>query len=292
MPQSIDETSLAKHGVVKDQMVLVVGGSLPLQQDLQKTCQRMDVRCITPDFPPAGTLEADLLREVAHFDFELGGKNEWDGAPTRYASHCLRQLSSTHCREFYPDWAFEPLLHSPQRNNSKPLKVMDIGCGPISILRWGAIEGEISITGVDPLLEMYALVLARHGLDGLPKIRCDREVNGFAEDLDRLLPNETFDVIYTQNSLDHTQQPGLVIENIGRKLAPNGRAVFQVATRKGTRQNWDQLHKTDIYLKKGVLMYAHQHSPERPLLSPASRLHLKHVSIDSPEWLACSLEKR
>jgi SAM-dependent methyltransferase len=169
---------------------------------------------------------------------------------------------------------------------------MDIGCGPISILRWGAIEGEISITGVDPILDMYALVLARHGLDALPKIRCDREINGFAEDLDRSVPDDDFDAIYTQNSLDHTQQPAVVIENIGRKLAPHGLAVFQVATREGTRQNWDQLHKTDIYLKNGMLMYAHQHSPERPLLSPTSHLHLKHVQSDSPEWLACILEKR
>jgi SAM-dependent methyltransferase len=174
----------------------------------------------------------------------------------------------------------------------RPLKVMDIGCGPVSVLRWGAIQGEISITGVDPLLNMYALIMARHGLDALPKIQCDRDINGFAEDLEALLPDGDFDVIYTQNALDHTQQPARVIENIARKLAPHGLAVIQVATREGTRQQWDQLHKTDIYLKNGVLMYAHQHGPERPLLSPESRLRLKQVQTDTPEWLACVLEKQ
>ncbi len=134
--------------------------------------------------------------------------------------------------------------------------------------------------------------MARHGLDALPKIRCDREINGFAEDLEVLLPDDEFDVIYTQNALDHTQQPARVIENMARKLAPHGLAVIQVATREGTRQKWDQLHKTDIYLKNGVLMYAHQDGPERPLLSSESHLRLKQVQTDTPEWLACVLEKQ
>jgi SAM-dependent methyltransferase len=139
---------------------------------------------------------------------------------------------------------------------------------------------------------MYAVVLARHGLDALPKIRCDREINGFAEDLEILVSDNDFDVIYTQNALDHTQDPARVIENIARKLAPHGLAVIQVATREGTRQKWDQLHKTDIYLKDKVLMYAREHGQERPLLSADSRLQLKHVEIDTPDWLACIVEKQ
>jgi SAM-dependent methyltransferase len=277
---------------MRGQILIAICSDIAIQHALQATSTAIGMHCITPDFPAAGTLDADLLREVSFFDFEFGGKNEWDGAETRYAASCLRQLSSTHCREYYPEWAFEPLLRTGGRARNGPLKVMDIGCGPVSVLRWGAIHGEISITGVDPILDMYALMLARHGFDALPKIHCDHEISGFAEDLDRLLPDEDFDVIYTQNSLDHTQQPAQVIEIIGRKLAPNGLAVFQVATREGTRQKWDQLHKTDIYTKQGVLMYAHQDGVERSLLSATSRLHLKHTQVDTPKWLACVVEKR
>src|SRR4051812_29209450 len=99
------------------------------------------------------------------------------------AINCIQQMSSMNCRQYYPSWAFEPLPKSLPR----PLKVMDIGWGPVSMLRWGAIHGEISITGLDPLIEMYTLVLARHGLDSLQKIRCDQEVNGVAEDMGSLL---------------------------------------------------------------------------------------------------------
>jgi SAM-dependent methyltransferase len=288
---AIDVNGIRKLQLRTGEVVIALFKDQTLQKAIQARCEESGATSIVPDFPPAGTLDSDLLREVSFFDFEFGGKNEWDGAPTRYAAHCLRQLSSTHSKDLYPAWAFEPLLSGPAARE-RPLKVMDIGCGPVSVLRWGAIQGEISITGVDPNLDMYALILSRHGLDALPQIRCDRDINGFAEDLDDLLPDEDFDVIYTQNALDHTQQPARVIENMAQKLAPHGLAVIQVATREGTRQKWDQLHKTDIYLKNGALMYAHHHEPERPLLSYDSRLRLKQVRTDTPEWLACVLEKQ
>jgi SAM-dependent methyltransferase len=289
--QPMDVGSLGKLTLRAGEVAIALFNDEALLNACRARCEKSGATCIAPEYPPLGGLDNDLVREVAFFDYEFGGKNEWDGAPTRYAAHCLRQLSSTHGKDMYPAWAFQPLLRGPAARQ-RPLKVMDIGCGPVSILRWGAIQGEISITGVDPNLDMYGLVMARHGLDALPKIRCDRELNGFAEDLETLLPDDDFDIIYTQNALDHTQQPARVIENIARKLAPHGLAVIQVATREGTRQNWDQLHKTDIYLKNGALMYAHQNGPERPLLSPESRLRLKHVQMNTPDWLACALEKQ
>lgn len=280
----LDERQLSELGVETGHIIVSSCTDQQLQDEIQALSRQLDLPCVVPSYPPLGDLENDLLREVAHFDFELGGKNEWDGAPTQYAAASLQGLSSTHCRASYPEWAFEFL---PDR----PLKVLDVGCGPISVLRWGALHGKISITGVDPLLEMYAVVLARHGLDALPKVRCDREINGFAEDLDILLPDDDFDMIYTQNALDHTQDPTKVIENIARKLGPDGIAVVQVATREGTRRDWDQLHKTDIYLEDGVLKFAHQHTRAQPLLG-RSGLRLKHVRTNTPDWLACALEKQ
>jgi SAM-dependent methyltransferase len=281
-PESASAKDLARLGIVAGDSIVAISKK---NRYLQKAAKKLSAQIIVPEYPPEGTFDNDLVREVSFFNHEFGGVNEWDGAPTRYAVNCIQQISSANCRLYYPTWAFEQLPKSLPR----PLKVLDIGCGPVSMLRRGAIQGEISITGLDPLIEMYTLVLARHGLDAMPKMRCDQEVNGLAEDMDRLLHNQKFDLIYTQNALDHTQQPGRVVENVSRLLAPNGLFTVQVATREGTRQNWDQLHKTDIYLKDGVVTYAHQHGVEQPLL-PAS-LRLKHVHIDSPEWLALVIKR-
>jgi SAM-dependent methyltransferase len=262
---------------------LVIGDET---QALQKRCDKNGVMCLVPDLGQFGTIENDLLREVSFFDHELSGKNEWDGSPTQYADGFLRLFSSTHCRDSFPEWAFTHV-----KSTRRPLKVMDIGCGPISMLRWGAIQGDVSITGVDPILDMYTLSLARHGLDAMQKIRCDHEITGFAEDLDELVPDYDFDVVYTRNALDHTQQLIKVVECIGRRLGPGGIAAINVAEREGTRQGWDQLHKTDIYMENGVLMYASQHVSGKPLLRSASGLHLIWSKSES-DWLYCVLEKR
>src|SRR5579863_3001591 len=32
---------------------------------------------------PTAEFDLDMIREIAHHDFEIGGKNQWDGAPTQ-----------------------------------------------------------------------------------------------------------------------------------------------------------------------------------------------------------------
>jgi SAM-dependent methyltransferase len=268
---------LAREGIRAGDVVI---GISVKNRRLRKAAEKLGARVIVPEYPPEGTFDNDLVREVSFFNHEFGGVNEWDGSPTRYAANCLQQVSSANCRLYFPTWAFERLPKSLPR----PLKVLDIGCGPVSVLRWGAIQGEISITGLDPLIDTYALVLARHGLDAICKMRCDQEVNGVAEYMDKLLGDQKFDLIYTQNALDHTQRPAEVVENVSRHLAPHGLFAVQVGTREGTRQKWDQLHKTDIYIKNGVVMFAHQDGLEQPLLPPT--LSLKHVHRDTPDWSA------
>jgi SAM-dependent methyltransferase len=239
---------------------------------------------IEPRVPIKGSPDDDLYSEVCHFDFEFGGRNEWDGVPSKFPGPTLQRLSAATCRELYPAFALEGFPRGPD-----PWRVLDVGCGPISVLRWGALLGEMTITGLDPLLEMYAAVRARHGYDGLPEIRCARELPAFAEELDALVPEAAFDLIHSQNALDHTREPARVLELFAKKLAPGGRVILQVATREGTRQGWDQLHKTDIDLAEGALVFRHEHTPWQPLL-PAG-LALQRVHYHGPDWLSVVLER-
>jgi SAM-dependent methyltransferase len=236
--------------------------------------------------PPLDTWDNDMWRELAFFDFELGGRNELDGEPVKHSSVILQLLSAHHCKDYFPAWGLEGL---PRQD--RPWRALDIGCGPISTLRWGALCGLLTVTGVDPLLEMYALLLARHGYDALPHVRCEVEFSSIAERLDELVPDSSFDLIHTRNALDHTQEPQRIVDSFARKLAPGGRVLLHGATCEGTRQEWDQFHKTDIDLKDGVLVYRHQHTPERPLLSPGSGLRLRKVAHHDADWLAVVLER-
>lgn len=283
--------ALAAAGVRTGHAVVVLSSDAAAIERARAPVEQLGAVYVVPAPFPPGSTDANCVREVFYFDFEFGGLNESNGAKTLHAATCLQQLSATHCVNFYPRWVFRGMVEARRAAARLPMQALDIGCGPVSLLRWGALHGELSITGLDPLLPMYALVLARHGYDALPKIRCDREIAGFAEDLDRFVPENHFDVVYTRNALDHTQRPGLVVEQMGRCLAPDGIAIVEVATREGTRQNWDQFHQTDVFVENGTLMYCHRETPAVPLLSPASRLRLRRIKLESPEWLACTLER-
>lgn len=289
---SVDSYWPLHEGVAVSPSNLSANACLALVQNvhalriIREYCERVGVLLIEPQLPEKGGLEDDLYREVNYFDFEFGGTNEWDDQPVSHPVPTLQRLSAAQCRRVFPSWGFEGL---PRR--AEPLRVIDVGCGPISVLRWGALAGEMTLTGVDPLLEMYALVLARHGYLSLPKIRCALEIPAFAEQLDALVPDAAFDLIHTQNALDHTQDPQKVVSHFARKLVPGGRVIIQVATCEGTRQSWDQFHKTDIDIHDGRLVFRHQHTKNRPLLAPEFGLRLRNVHLYGPEWLSVVLER-
>lgn len=240
---------------------------------------------IWPDYAPADTWDNDAQREVAHHDFELGGLNEWDGAPTRHSSIILQRLSSAHGRREFPTWAF------PLERRDVPLRALDVGCGPISILRAGILCGQLTVDGLDPLLSMYALILARHGLDHLPGMRLAASYECLAEDMDRHVPAASYDVAFSNNALDHTRAPERVVNNIGAILKPGGRLLIGGATREGTRQQWSQFHKTDIWIEDGQVVYCHQDAITKPLLGSASRLRLSRIIQHTDEWLCFEAER-
>lgn len=290
IPQNQAGMVVEDAGVSAGDVVVVMTPDAAAVQAIGSAVEGRGARLIAPTPFPVGSRDEDFSREVSFFNNEFGGRNDVTGENPFYSPDCLRRLSATNCFQFYPLWAFESL--EPRRlERGAPLKVLDVGCGPVSVLRWGALNGRISITGIDPLLPLYQMVLARHGLDVLPNIRCGREITGVAEELDRLVPEGNFDAVFTRNALDHTQKPALVLEQMANRLSAGGALVIEVATREGTRRNWDQLHKTDIYVKDDTLMYCHKDGAEKPLVSAASRIRLTCVRINTPDWLSCKLEK-
>jgi SAM-dependent methyltransferase len=239
---------------------------------------------------PANQLDIDFVHEIAHHDFEIGGKNEWDGAPTHYGHFILRLLSRTHCREQFPNVA--PQLFRLRRTLGRSLEALDIGCGPLSWLRWGALEGLLNVTGIDPLIELYEIILARHGLLALPGLLPSRRLPRTIESICGASEHrEQYDFVFTNNALDHVQDIRLAIESIRWGLAPHGFAYLQVATREGTRQNWDQLHQHDIYVEDGYLVAQKRDGTVIRLCGPSCPLRLGEVLRYEPEGLTVVASK-
>ena len=95
-------------------------------------------------------------------------------------------------------------------------KILDIGCGPRGSLEW-ASEAGLRL-GIDPLAEAYR----RLGTD----LHAMVYVSGSGGNLP--FPNDSFDIVCSFNSLDHVDDLGKVIHEIGRVTAQGG--VFLLLT--------------------------------------------------------------
>ena len=148
------------------------------------------------------------------------------------------------------------------------------------------------VTGIDPLLDMYRMILERHGLDGLPAIACQRELNIYAEELASALPPESFDIVFTRNAIDHVEDPVAVIDQAEMCLRPGGILVLDFHTREGSRQGWEQLHQFDLYLDEtDQLVCQTQQGMRRPLVATGLDLFVRQIIAKTEDITIVILEK-
>jgi SAM-dependent methyltransferase len=189
-------------------------------------------------------------------------------------------LSITHCHRQFPAYVAPYLQALRRENGGRPLEAIDVGCGPVSRLRWGALNGLLRVTGVDPLLDMYAVVLERHGLTALPSIRCAREVSAGAEEIPRLLPAGGYDFAYSSNALDHTEDPAAIVRSLGGCVRPGGFVALEVFTREGSREKWWQLHQFDMYVDDmGQFVCEDRNKQVTPLFPPGCDFEVLETPI-------------
>lgn len=228
--------------------------------------------------------DAAFLHEMCHHHYEMGGVNEWDGAPAMYSTEALQVLSTANCVRHFPRYLTDA-LRARRVALGRPLEALDVGSGPGSRLRWGVLQDLLRVTAVDPLLDVYEIVLAHHGLDRLPGILPARAIVAPAEELDQHVPPAAFDLAFCANALDHVEDPPAVVEQIARSVRPGGLFAMRVSTREGSRQSWQQLHQFDLFLDPaaGELKCQSRDGTVVPLVPERTGLTIERVLLADEE---------
>lgn len=152
-------------------------------------------------------------------------------------------------RECFPE---RLLLHINKMKEEQVIPhVLDVGCGPLSPLAWGAETNLFDFVAVDPLADVYQWLLKLYRIDFPVKpIRCS------AENLLDIFQPKSFDVVYSRNALDHVHDAHCCIANIRKVLKKSGRFYFDGITKEGSRQHWRGLHKHDFFISEGNLLWS------------------------------------
>ncbi len=259
---------------------------------LEEAAHRHGLSPLGSGYPDDSGRTNALFHEMVHHHYELGGLNEWDGATVKYAPDVLQHISAANCIKYFPPYVLDDLRARYQRLG-RPLQALDIGSGPISRLRWGALQGLLHVTGIDPLLDIYDVILTHHGLDLLPAIRVDRAINANAESLDRHVSAESVDFAFCCNALDHVEDPHGVIFQLAAALRPGALVALEFATREGSRQNWQDLHQFDLFLdvNQGEVMCQKGDGQEAALIPRNAPLVLDRVVVDTDDYTVVVLRQ-
>jgi SAM-dependent methyltransferase len=275
------------------QAVSIISDRSEFADQIKSAATRYGLRVVSSDYPTDTDRTVALFHEMSHHHYELGGLNEWNKTSSIHGSSVLQHMSTTNCIKHFPEYVIDELW-AQYTTAGRSLEALDIGCGPISRLRWGALQGLLHITGVDPLLDLYEIILRHHGLDPLPSIRVERALTTNAENLEHHIAADSIDFAFCCNALDHVEDPPVIVAQVARALRPGASFALEFATREGSRQDWQQLHQFDLFLdsNNNELMCQWHNGDLGALVLPHIPLDLTRVIMATDDYTAVVLRKR
>ncbi len=157
-------------------------------------------------------------------------------------------------------------LNELKKKFNEPLRLVDIGPGPFSEFYIAGLSdrSDLEIVSVDPLADFYRKLHDRYKTNY--NIKC---VAGYGENLYNYFEKETFHLAYAQNSIDHSQNPVLFVNNMYDLVKPGGYLILDGHIKIGSVDGWTGLHKWDIEVKGNDLLLTNRSKTifERNLLS-------------------------
>jgi SAM-dependent methyltransferase len=149
------------------------------------------------------------------------------------------QLKKQHQSLLDPETELERSIAEelPSGAEGQPWNVLDVGCGPLTVLGKRVGGRRLKITGVDPLADQYKAMLGEIGVKPPFESR-----KGFGEEVNRYFPHQHFDLVYSRNALDHSQQPHIAIKSMIQVAKPGAAIWVNVNRNEAINASYNGLH--------------------------------------------------
>jgi SAM-dependent methyltransferase len=129
------------------------------------------------------------------------------------------------------------------------VRLLDVGAGPLTRLgkKWDGRT--LQLYPVDPLAEEYQTLLARLNIH--PPILTQV---GHGEKLTEQFEKDSFDLAYASNSLDHSYDPLLAIEQMFSVIKPGASVYLWHFAKVGLQEAYHGLHQWNFDIEHGKLL--------------------------------------
>lgn len=175
----------------------------------------------------------------------------------------------------------EILTRLPDRD---PVRILDVGAGPMTVLGRHLPGREVEVVAVDPLARHYDELLDRYGI--APPVRtlaCEGEslVSRFGE--------AAFDFAYARNALDHAYDPRRVIRQMIAVVEPGGWVILRHRPNEAETAGYEGLHRWNFDEREGMFWISDR-SYRYNMTSVIGSLADIACARDG-EWLVCAIRK-
>jgi len=187
---------------------------------------------------------------------KLGG--DWEeGLPEelKFWNHALKDGGRNWVRSEYvermdPQFELQPELRALMDVPAGGVvRILDVGCGPLTRIGKVWPGRTLEIVPVDPLGAEYRDLLQRLGL--VPPVWPQV---GHGEKLTEIFPSNSFDLAYASNSLDHSYAPLLAIQQMFAVVKPGCVVYLWHFAHVGVQEGYGGLHQWNFDIVEGDLI--------------------------------------
>jgi hypothetical protein len=129
---------------------------------------------------------------------------------------------------------------------ANPIRVLDVGAGPLTVFGWTHPRKKIELQATDALAKEYDLILLKHGVS--PTVRT---MFAPAEKLTDYFASGVFDYVHAQNSIDHCAAPHVAICQMLAVAKIGATVSLNHAENEGENENYTGFHQWNFTVEKG-----------------------------------------
>ena len=171
-----------------------------------------------------------------------------------YFDRFLTQKKDKYYNRLDPDKKIEDFLTELLTDISgDSIKILDIGAGPITMVGYKLNNKVVELIPIDPLAKVYTRILTRKNIH--PPVRT---IVGNVEKLSKQFGENEFDLVYANNSIDHTANPVKALNEIHHVIKPNHYFYFSHFINEGEINKYYGLHQWNFYYKNDSLFLSNK----------------------------------
>ena len=165
------------------------------------------------------------------------------------ADYAFRIDPDTEIQEWIRPYLVESRKTEVGRPETEMPLILDVGSGPLTVLgkKWN--DQPLRIIACDALAMYYGDMNSRYGI--IPLVITEPCK---AEFLSVRYKPCSFDLVYAQNCIDHSEDPVKAICEMIRVCKPGGKVLLMHEEHEGQNEGYQGLHQWDFYAQDGRFM--------------------------------------